>query len=133
MNLSTPVHVSIPVSVAADLDLFKSAMGSILDKLGCQACCSGNDIHFELQRDILVNSKLGSRAEKLGLRSLRTSAKSPAVRAEFDLEATMDIKDVNSILDMIADLTGCRACCSGLDLHLDHFRHLVLDQRGAVT
>ena len=46
----TAVRVSIPMSVAQDFGAFKRTLGSILERLGCPACCSGHDVHFELQR-----------------------------------------------------------------------------------
>jgi hypothetical protein len=55
------VHVSLPASVAFDLDRFQDIQRSILDKLGCGACCSGWDIRFDLQRQFLVDEKLNIR------------------------------------------------------------------------
>lgn len=55
------VQVSLPASVAFDIDRFQDIQRSILDKLGCGACCSGWDITFDLQRQVLVNEKLNIR------------------------------------------------------------------------
>jgi hypothetical protein len=55
------VQVSLPASVAFDLDRFQEVQRSILDKLGCGACCSGWDIRFDLQRQFLVDEKLNIR------------------------------------------------------------------------
>lgn len=55
------VQVSVPASVAFDLDRFQEMQRSILDKLGCGACCSGWDIRFDLQRQFLVDEKLNVR------------------------------------------------------------------------
>lgn len=52
------VQVSVPASVAFDIDKFQDIQRSILDKLGCGACCSGWDIRFDLQRQFLVDEKL---------------------------------------------------------------------------
>jgi hypothetical protein len=52
------VRVTIPASVAFDLDRFQEVQRSILDKLGCRACCSGWDIRFDLQRRFLVDEQL---------------------------------------------------------------------------
>ena len=51
---STPVRVSLPASVAADISSLKKAVSSVLDQLGCPECCSGHDIMFELQRDLVA-------------------------------------------------------------------------------
>lgn len=52
------VHVTLPVSVAFDLDRFQEVQRSILDRLGCQACCSGWDIRFDIQRRFLIDDKM---------------------------------------------------------------------------
>jgi hypothetical protein len=58
---SQTVHVSLPASVAFDLDRFQEIQRSILGKLGCGACCSGWDIRFDLQRQFLVDEELNVR------------------------------------------------------------------------
>lgn len=55
------VRVSLPASIAFDLDRFQEVQRSILDRLGCPACCSGWDIRFDLQRNFLVDEKLNIR------------------------------------------------------------------------
>jgi len=55
------VQVSLPASVAFDIDKFQEIQRSILDKLGCGACCSGMDIRFDLQRRFMVDEKLNIR------------------------------------------------------------------------
>lgn len=55
------VRVSLPAAVAFDLDRFQEVQRGILDRLGCQACCSGWDIRFDLQRQFLVDDRLNIR------------------------------------------------------------------------
>jgi hypothetical protein len=50
MLSASTVQVSVPVAVAFDLDRFQEVQASILDRLGCPACCSGWDIRFDIQR-----------------------------------------------------------------------------------
>lgn len=50
------VHVKVPAKVAYDLDEFMEIQRSILDRLGCQACCSGFDIRWDIQRDFRVDA-----------------------------------------------------------------------------
>lgn len=52
------VRVSLPVSVAYDIDKIQKVQRSILDRLGCMACCSGWDIRFDVHRDFLVDERL---------------------------------------------------------------------------
>lgn len=55
------IRVSLPASVAFELDKFQEAQRSILDRLGCGACCSGWDIRFDLQRRFVVDEQLNVR------------------------------------------------------------------------
>jgi hypothetical protein len=55
------IRVSLPASVAFELDKFQEVHKSILDRLGCGACCSGFDIRFDLQRRFVVDEQLNVR------------------------------------------------------------------------
>ena len=52
------VRVSLPAKVAFNLQSFQKVQASILDRLGCPACCSGWDIRFDIVRSFSVNDKL---------------------------------------------------------------------------
>ena len=52
------IKVSIPPQVAYDLKSFQQAQASILDRLGCSACCSGWDIRYDIIREFAVDEKL---------------------------------------------------------------------------
>ena len=52
------VQVSIPAKVAFDIKAFQKIQTSILDRLGCQACCSGWDIRWDISRGFGVDDKL---------------------------------------------------------------------------
>jgi hypothetical protein len=53
-----PVRVTVPAKIAYDLNAFQRAQATILDKLGCPACCSGWDIRFDIVKDFAVDEKL---------------------------------------------------------------------------
>jgi hypothetical protein len=55
------VRVRLPAEVAFDLDKFQEVQKSILDELGCRACCSGWDIIWDTQRDFIVDRELNVR------------------------------------------------------------------------
>src|SRR6266568_647513 len=57
-----PVRVSMPASIAYDLPSFQKGIASVLKSLGCEACCSGYDITFGLEREFVLNEKLELRA-----------------------------------------------------------------------
>lgn len=52
------VHVTIPAEVAFDLDRIQTVQKEILGRLGCQACCSGFDIRFDIARRFIVDEQL---------------------------------------------------------------------------
>jgi hypothetical protein len=53
-----PVRVTIPGKIAYDLNAFQRVQATILDKLGCTACCSGWDIRFDIVKEFAVDEKL---------------------------------------------------------------------------
>jgi anaerobic selenocysteine-containing dehydrogenase len=104
--LARTVRVSIPASVAADLGSLKKTYASVLDKLGCPACCSGFDIHLERQRDLKGAT---GRGIAIGAGTVDVGV-SPAAVSTF--------AGVESLLEKIADLSGCPNCATGCDIFL---------------
>jgi hypothetical protein len=49
-----PVHVMIPEKVNNNLRSLQRALGKTLGKLGCPACCSGFDILFRRELDLIA-------------------------------------------------------------------------------
>ena len=128
IRLTNPVRVSIPASVASDLGNFKKAVGSILDKLGCAACCSGHDIHFDLHRDFAFRD-LNSAATPLSTTPRReTLVEQKINRVGMQPAAATEIENVFTAIDRIAAFAGCSACCSGHDLKFHLERNFVLDE-----
>lgn len=56
------IRVTVPVKVANDLDAIQRVQRDILGELGCQACCSGWDIRFDVARRFLVGEDLQIRS-----------------------------------------------------------------------
>ena len=52
---SRTIRVTVPLKVAFDLKAIQKVQASILDRLGCMACCSGYDIRFDIARSFAVN------------------------------------------------------------------------------
>lgn len=53
------VQVSLPLKASNDLESVQNAIGNVLGKLGCMACCSGFDIEFRNELGVLsVDEKL---------------------------------------------------------------------------
>lgn len=61
------IRVSIPAKIAFDLKSFEKIQASILDRLGCHACCSGWDIRWNIIREFGVDEKLNVREIAGGL------------------------------------------------------------------
>lgn len=133
MSGNNAVHVSIPASVAGNLGNFKNTVDSILDKLGCGACCSGHDIHFDLQRDFIFNEKMQVSALPMTFARADAGAKFPTVSASLSPKLANDIKSVHNSIDKIAELIGCAACCSGHDLFFSNQQRLVVDHKMNVS
>lgn len=51
------VHVTVPASVADNLQMMQKLTGSILKKLGCAACHSGFDIRW-LREDLYFKADI---------------------------------------------------------------------------
>lgn len=122
----TPVRVSMPASVAADIGSLKEAVGSILDKLGCPKCCSGHDIHLDLQRDMIFRDisevAMPRAAAEHQLRAtVNTVAMSPDAGARID--------NVFAGIERMAKFSGHDACCSGRNLRLLIEQNFVLDEK----
>ena len=126
-----PVRVSIPASVAADIGTYKKAIGSILDRLGCPACCSGHDIFFELQRDVVLRKGVGSKA-RVGFAPAAEAAaltSPPALRVGIKPSIAGKIENVFEALERIAEISGHPACATGCDMFLQLETNYVLDAR----
>lgn len=124
---TNPVRVSLPASVASDIDRLKKAVGSVLGHLGCQACCSGHDIFFELQRDFVFDKDL--RETPLAMVGRRGQAGGKTIDIGLNPDAAGNIDTVFAAIDKLAELTGHVACATGCDWRFNLERSLVLDMK----
>lgn len=124
---NNPVRVSLPASVASDINSLKKAVGSVLDHLGCQACCSGHDILFELQRDFVFDKSI--RDISVASSGRRGLTQGKTVHVGISPDAAGSIDNVFAAIDKLADLTGHVACATGCDMRFNLERMLVLDAK----
>ncbi len=124
------VRVSIPASVAGNLGSLKKSFASILDRLGCPACCSGFDIRMELQRELALSKSFKETARIGGWAGIRRDI--PRVSVGVKPSAVNSINEVNAMLEKLADLTGHPACATGCDIWLNMEELFVIDQNLAV-
>lgn len=127
----SPIRVSIPFEVAGNLGNFKKAVGSVLDKLGCPACCSGHDIRFEIERDFHVGNDLAVRSlATTGFAAAKLSAQPFAGRSVVLDDAVANKADsLMKAIENIAKFSGCPACCSGIDLQFLRQRDFLVDSK----
>jgi hypothetical protein len=57
-----PVSVVIPAKVSYDIGSLQESLARVVDRLGCQACCSGFDITFIHEREFLLDQDLNIHA-----------------------------------------------------------------------
>lgn len=124
------VRVSIPASIAGDLGSLKKSFASILDKLGCPACCSGFDIRMELQRELALAKGFKETARIGGWAGIRREI--PRVSVGVKPSAVSTLAEVDSMLDRLADLTGHPSCATGCDIWLNMEELFVIDRNLAV-
>lgn len=49
------VNVTVPMSVANDLDKMQGVIRDVMTQLGCPTCHSGRDVRFTIARDFVVD------------------------------------------------------------------------------
>ena len=113
--LPRAVRVSVPVSVAADLDKFKSVIQQTLARLGCPSCCSGFDILLQQEREFVFDKQ---RIAHSPVAAIAESSGTANISLSLAQGAGGNLKSVLKGIDRLADRLGCQACCSGFDLHL---------------
>src|SRR5687768_13763669 len=109
---SNPVRVSIPVSVAAEIGTLKKAIGAVLERLGCPACCSGHDLFLELQRDVAFAKDLKSDPD-IVLPATHKFRTDPTRRVGLQPEFAGKLDNVFIAIDKLAELSGHPACATG--------------------
>jgi len=110
------VRVTVPVSVAYDLNKFKSTIGNLAAKLGCAACFSGANCTFHIERDYLLDAKLKVQSSAGLVRTVPDTA--PAVSVGLSPNAANSLSQLQTAIGKIAKEMGCLSCTSGFDLNL---------------
>jgi hypothetical protein len=54
-KVSGPIRVTLPISVAYDLEKFQKALANIAQLVGCNGCTSGVDVTFLTAREFVVD------------------------------------------------------------------------------
>ena len=54
-RVAGPIRVTLPISVAYDLDKFQRALANVAQMIGCTGCTSGVDVTFLHAREFVVD------------------------------------------------------------------------------
>jgi hypothetical protein len=119
------VRVSIPASVANDLGSVKKSVHAVLERIGCPACCSGHDIHLEIQREITLGRGFAETGRSAGFAGGRAAR---PVSVGVSPGAVDDIAAVDIMFEKLADLTGHQACISGYDFRVQLEEMFIFDR-----
>jgi hypothetical protein len=126
--LGKTVRVSLPASVANDIDAFKKGIGNLMEKLGCGKCFSGADCRFSTIKDWVIDEKLSvSHHRRFPDADPEGSPAdvSPEAVVTMSAKASYDIKLVFRAIDKIAKIGG-HPCHSGRDvLFQQELRYMV--------
>ena len=132
---SGALRISIPASVANDLDAFKQSIETLAERLGCASCFSGADCTFEMERDFLVDEKRGvNRGNRKSLTD--RPAQTRDITLSVPTEVTNDLKKILTVVDHVARRLGKHGqnqfCCSGFDITFRRELDFMADQDGNV-
>ena len=136
------VRISMPASVANDLDAFKKSVAAVAERLGCGNCFSGVDCTFQMERNFIVNEELriASRpavnigtADTPGVGAARGVTVSVPPAVNYDLEKVLRVIDiVGRDLGQHWRSGGLAWCCSGFDITLQQELEFIADNDGNV-
>ena len=123
-----PIRVTMPASVAFDLDKFQGSVANILSDLGCPECCSGYDITFQLEKEFVINERLEVNSLKRGFALNSENNLGNGVTATLHPQVSNNLENVIGAIARVADRLGHPACCSGFDITFRQELNFIMDQ-----
>lgn len=147
---SRPVRISLPASVAYNVDSLKKSIAEIVDRLGCTRCFSGADCVFQLERDWVVNEKLEliARPEPDPWRPAVVAEPDPqpwravagpdptpwkaarVANVSLSAKVAFDIDSIQEVVAKVAGKLGHAQCFSGFDIGFGLEQQLVVGEQG---
>lgn len=125
--LRGPVRITVPASVAFNIDALTKSFDRIAERLGCRACFSGADCTFSLARDYAVDASLKLRPVAAPQDPIPSV---PVVTVDLDEKVGNDLSAVKRVAAEVSQLLGCAPCHSGFDLR---FQQAIREQRNLVV
>jgi hypothetical protein len=134
---SKPVRISLPASVAYNVEALQKSIAEIVDRLGCTRCFSGADCVFQLERDWVVNEKLQFSARGLALAGdpspQPSAAALPTARVGLAARVAYNLNDIQKVVAEVAGKLGHTQCFSGFDIGFGLEEQLVLNAKGQLA
>lgn len=136
------VRISMPASVANDLDAFKKGITALAEQLGCGSCFSGIDCTFQMERDFVINEKLKVTSvpgASKGMAVTEIAGPSRGVTVSMPTAVHYDLKKILNVADLIGrnlgrhwQSGGLAYCCSGFDITFGQELNFLVDNDGNV-
>jgi hypothetical protein len=137
------VRISMPASVANDLNAFKKGITALAERLGCGSCFSGIDCTFQMERDFIIDEALKVAPVHGGSQGMAFSeiaGPSRGVTVSMPPAVHYDLRKILNVADIIGRnlgqhwLSGGLAfCCSGFDITFRQELNFIVDNNGNVT
>jgi hypothetical protein len=137
------VRISMPASVANDLDAFKKGITALAEQLGCGSCFSGIDCTFQMERNYVIDEALRVAPMPSARRGMALSeivGPSHGVTVSMPPAVNYDLKKILNVADIIGRnlgqhwLSGGLAfCCSGFDITFRQELNFMVDNDGNVS
>lgn len=131
------IRVTVPASVAGDLERFQKGLAVVAERLGCPACFSGIDCRFEIASGLVLSENLeASFAEPVdepGLKAeLGASLNETQRTVTANIPTGLKLQDIQAAVATIADRIGCMACCSGFDIEFQQEIDFLVGREGKI-
>ena len=133
------VRISIPASVAYDLNKFKKSIASFAERLGCPTCVSGLDCTFQMERDFVVGERLDVTVLAAGATATvlaEGTSRARGITVDMPTDVTNNLKKVLKVADSIGRRLGTHGagvfCCSGFDITFQRELQFLADRNGNV-
>jgi hypothetical protein len=137
-------RISMPASVANDLEAFKKGITALAERLGCGSCFSGVDCTFQMERDFVIDEALKVApvpGAGKGMAFSEIAGPSRGVTVSMPPAVHHDLRKILDVADIIAEKLGKHslsghgsvACCSGFDITFRQELNFMVDNDGNVS
>jgi hypothetical protein len=133
------VRISMPASVANDLDAFKKGVAALAERLGCGSCFSGVDCTFQMERNFVISEELRVASTAGVIEGIQSAGATRGITVSMPSAVNYDLEKVLKVVDIIGrnlgqhwQSGGLSWCCSGFDITLQQELDFIADNDGNV-